>query len=274
LSTPEASPLGKPASYAGAYDPGLLYAIPRAPQRAALGVPDPPPFVGADLWNAYELTWLDARGKPRVALVEFRVPADSAAIVESKSVKLYLMSFAASRFEDAEAVRAAIGRDLTAATGAPIAAVLTPPTAGGFAIAALAGECIDDLPIAIEHYGPPKPALLSVDEEHAASETLVSHLLKSNCPVTGQPDYASVQIRYRGPRLDRVGLLRYLVSFRDHPEFHEQCVERIFMDLWNVACPAELSVYARYTRRGGIDINPFRSSSRGEEPANPRLARQ
>jgi 7-cyano-7-deazaguanine reductase len=268
------SPLGRTVEAPRVYDPGLLFAMARAPKRAELGLPDPVPFHGVDIWNAYEIAWLDARGKPKVAIGEFRVPADSPNMVESKSLKLYLNSFAGTRFDNPEAVRGAMGADLSTATGATLAVLLRPPTAQGFAIEALEGDCIDDLPLAIDHYGPPQPELLLGDEEHSVSETLVSHLLKSNCPVTAQPDWASVQIRYSGPRLDRAGLLRYLVGYREQAEFHEQCVERIFMDLWTRVAPAELSVYARFTRRGGIDINPFRTSVRGAQVENPRLARQ
>jgi 7-cyano-7-deazaguanine reductase len=274
LSTPAQSPLGRSIEPPRAYDPGLLFAIARAPGRAELRVPDPAPFHGVDIWNAYEIAWLDARGKPRVAIGEFRVPADSPNIVESKSLKLYLNSLAGTRFDNPETVRSAMGADLSAVIGCNLAVLLRPPTAQGFAIETLQGDCIDDLPLGIDHYGPPRPELLVVDDEHSVEETLVSHLLKSNCPVTGQPDWASLQIRYSGPRLDRAGLLRYLIGFRDHAEFHEQCVERIFMDLWTRTAPAELGVYARFTRRGGIDINPFRTSVRGAEPENPRLARQ
>ena len=274
MNAVEDSPLGKVTGYAQRYDPDLLFSIARAPKREEIGVPSPPPFFGVDIWNAYEFSWLDARGKPRAAIAEFRVPADAPNIIESKSVKLYLNGFSGARFDNPEAVRSALGRDLSAAAGANLAVVLTPPTAGGFVIEALQGECIDDLPLDVDHYGPPQPERLLADAEHPTREALVSHLLKSNCPVTGQPDWASLQIDYQGPRIDRTGLLHYLIGFRDHAEFHEQCVERIFMDLWTRIRPAELSVYARYTRRGGIDINPFRTSVRGAEPGNPRLARQ
>lgn len=274
MNTPETSPLGKDVAYAGQYDPSLLFPIPRAPKRAEIGVPEPLPFVGVDFWNAFELSWLDSRGRPRVAIAEFRVPADSPNLIESKSLKLYLNSFMQTRMEDVEALRTTLARDLSAAAGAPVNAVLNAVTGSYFQVEALAGTCIDDQPIAIDHYGPPRADFLKADEETAVEETLVSHLLKSNCPVTGQPDWASVQIRYTGPKLDRPGLLRYLVSFREHSEFHEQCVERIFLDLQRHCAPTRLSVYARYTRRGGIDINPFRSSHPNMDPGNPRTPRQ
>ena len=269
------SPLGRTSSYAEHYDPGLLFPIPRADKRAELGLAAALPFHGVDVWNAYELSWLDPRGKPHVALAEFRIPAASPHIVESKSFKLYLNSYTQTVLRDAAELQQRLQRDLAAATGAAVDVRLTGPQ--GFAaqrLAEPAGECIDDLDIAIDHYGPPQPAFLTADADVTAEESLRSHLLKSNCPVTGQPDWASVQIRYRGPRLDRAGLLRYLVSFRRHDDFHEQCVERIFVDLWRRCRPERLSVYARYTRRGGLDINPFRSSDPRDVADNPRGARQ
>jgi len=273
--TLDQSPLGKAVAYASKHDPALLFPLPRAAQRAELGIEGAPPFTGCDVWNAYELGWLDLRGKPRVALAEFRVPADSPALIESKSFKLYLNGLSQTRMAGAEEVRQLLQRDLSAAAGAHVGVVLAMATANGaFAIEPLAGECIDDLPVEITSYGPPDPVLLAADSELRASETLVSHLLKSNCPVTGQPDWGSVQIRYSGPRIDRGGLLRYLVSYREHCGFHEQCVERIFLDLLRQCAPARLSVLARYTRRGGLDINPFRTNVPGEAAGNPRTLRQ
>ena len=274
MTTPEHSPLGKPVDYAGHYDPSRLFPIPRAHNRAALDWDGSLPFFGWDVWNGYELSWLDARGKPRLALARIDVPAESANLIESKSLKLYLNGFMQTRIDSAEAVRARIAHDLSQAAGAAVQVRLDPLEAAvGQSLIALDGECIDDTPVDIAHYGPPAPQLLACDAAVVA-ETLVSHLFKSNCPVTGQPDWASVQIDYQGPRLDRAALLRYLVSFRDHAEFHEHCVERIFCDLWRRQRPQRLSVYARYTRRGGLDINPFRSSTAGPPPRNPRLPRQ
>ena len=276
MGTLENSSLGKPVAYAGQYDAALLFPIARAEKRAELGLGAELPFAGVDVWNAYEVSWLDGRGKPRVAVAEFRVPADSPNLIESKSFKLYLNSYMQTRFADGDAVRAQLLRDLSSATGAPVTVVLTTVAVAAklTALEPLAGDPIDDLPVEIGHYGPPQPAFLSCDPGAKTDETLVSHLLKSNCPVTGQPDWASLQIRYRGPRLDREGLLRYLVSFREHNEFHEQCVERIFMDLLRQCAPSRLSVYARYTRRGGLDINPFRSTPGEPMPDNPRTVRQ
>lgn len=265
------SPLGRETAYPTQYDPGLLYPIPRAPARAQLGIDgDALPFVGIDRWQAFELSWLDPRGKPQVATATLQVPADSPNLVESKSLKLYLNSFNTSRFDDAETVRARIEADLSRAAGAPVAMA--------FGLPALAtdrgAENIDGLDIAIDSYGPPDPTLLQADAGDSVEETLHSALLKSNCPVTGQPDWADVTIAYRGPRLDRAGLLRYLVSFRDHAGFHEQCVEQIFVDLLARCAPQKLSVEARYTRRGGLDINPWRATAGLAPPASGRTERQ
>jgi 7-cyano-7-deazaguanine reductase len=267
--------LGKLTDYPGGYDAGLLDAIPRASGRAALGLEAELPFIGVDVWNAYELSWLDQRGKPRAAMAEFRVPAESPALIESKSFKLYLNGYNQTRVPDTDTLRTMLAHDLSAAAGAPVTVqlyTLTSPQSS--VIANLAGEVIDDLPIEIRSYGPPDPSQLYGNPDAVTDETLVSHLLKSNCPVTGQPDWASVQIAYHGPRLGRDGLLRYLVSFRQHAEFHEQCVERIFNDVLRQCQPSRLAVYARYTRRGGLDINPFRCTPGGLLPDNTRTARQ
>lgn len=267
--------LGKDVAYPTAYDPGLLFPIPRREARARLGLGEALPFVGVDVWNAYELSWLDSRGKPQVALAELRVPATSPHLIESKSLKLYLNAFAQERLVNAEALRATLVADLSAAAGAPVSVSLIAPTSPqAFPVTVLPGELIDSLPIAIEHYGPPDPGLLVADAAEWGEETLVSHLFRSNCPVTGQPDWASLQIAYAGPRLDRAGLLRYLVSFRTHSDFHEACVERIFLDLLARAAPSKLAVYARFTRRGGLDINPFRALPGAAMPDNLRLSRQ
>jgi 7-cyano-7-deazaguanine reductase len=267
--------LGKTVAYPTAYDAALLHPIARSLSRAELGIDAELPFVGFDLWNAYELSWLDQRGKPKVALAELRVPAASPNLIESKSLKLYLAGHHQERYADTEALRTRMVHDLSAAAGATVSVVLTPVASlHAMQVEALAGEVIDDLPLSIEHYGPPQPSVLRCDPDHKVEETLVSHLLKSNCPVTGQPDWASVQVAYKGPRIDRAGLLRYLVSFRAHADFHEACVERIFTDVMRECAPARLSVYARYTRRGGLDINPFRATPGGPVPGNPRTARQ
>jgi 7-cyano-7-deazaguanine reductase len=263
-------PLGRTVDYPRHYDAGLLYPIARSLGRHALGVDAVAlPFGGHDRWHAYELSWLAARGKPVVATATFTVPADSPNLVESKSLKLYLNSFNASRFDSPDAVRARIAEDLARAAGAPVDVAFGLP-----AIVSGDAELIDTLDVAIDDYGPPNAGHLHADAAVDVDEVLHSQLLKSNCPVTGQPDWADVRIAYRGPRIDRAGLLRYLVSFRDHAEFHEQCVERIFVDLLARCRPARLAVEARYTRRGGLDINPWRATQGVPAPAPARDPRQ
>lgn len=259
-------PLGRQVDYPRSYDPGLLFPIARSAGRSAIGLDDggPLPFTGHDRWHAYELSWLDARGKPVATTATFVVPAGSPSLVESKSLKLYLNSFNGTRFDAADAVRTRIAADLSAAAGAPVEVALGLPPVEDHGDAVT----IDTLDVEIGCYGPPHAAFLSADAGDVVEETLSSELLKSNCPVTGQPDWADVRIAYRGPRIDRAGLLRYLVSFRDHCEFHEQCVERIFVDLSGRCAPEWLSVEARYTRRGGLDINPWRATP-GTPPAAP-----
>ncbi len=275
MKTIHDSPLGKTVPASRHYDPGLLFPIARAPKRAELGIGEGLPFHGVDIWNAWELSWLDRRGKPQVAVGEFRVPADSPNLVESKSLKLYLNSFNETRFDDRQAVRELIARDLSLASGGDVAVELLGPREWDVpAIATLDGIVIDELDVDIDCYGPPSADLLACRAGAETSEVLVSHLLKSNCPVTGQPDWASVAVRYRGAPIDHAALLRYLVSFRHHDEFHEQCVERIVVDLLARCAPRELVVQARYTRRGGLDINPWRSTGARVTAANPRLARQ
>lgn len=275
MSSPEHSPLGKSTVYADRYDAGLLFPIPRQGKRDEIGIaPGALPFHGVDVWNGYELSWLDGRGKPVVAVAEFRFPADTPHIVESKSFKLYLNSFAQERLDDVDTVRAVLQRDLSAASGGTADVILRAPgELDGTPLAEPDGTLLDTQDIDIDCYGPPRAAFLTTATGDA-DEALVSHLLRSNCPVTGQPDWGSVQIAYRGARIEPAGLLRYLVSFRNHTEFHEQCVERIFVDITARCAPRSLSVYARYTRRGGLDINPFRTTEPGATPGNPRGARQ
>jgi 7-cyano-7-deazaguanine reductase len=276
-SAPQDSPLGKTTLYPERYDAALLFPIERGLARTELGIAAPLPFIGVDYWTAYELSWLDARGKPQAAIAEFVVPADSPRLVESKSLKLYLNGFGATRMDSTEALASVISHDLEAAAGAPVTVQLRSVARGDSpAIVELDGDVIDAIEIPIDDYGPPNATyLICVDGTHdLADEALVSHLFKSNCPVTGQPDWASVQIHYHGVRIDRAGLLRYLVSYREHQGFHEQCVERIFRDIAARCSPEELSVYARYTRRGGIDINPFRATPGTPFPPSVRGARQ
>ncbi|WP_101927205.1 MULTISPECIES: NADPH-dependent 7-cyano-7-deazaguanine reductase QueF [Luteimonas] len=263
-------PLGREVAYPRHYDAGLLFPIARTLGRGEIGIGAALPFVGHDRWHAYELSWLEARGKLVVATATLTVPATSAQLVESKSLKLYLNALNHTRFDSADAVRTRIAADLSQVAGADVDVVLGLPPFD----AAPDADSIDGLDIAIDHYGPPDATLLSADPDEPVDERLHSALLKSNCPVTGQPDWAGVTIAYRGPRIDRASLLRYLVSFRNHAEFHEQCVERIFVDVLARCRPERLSVDARYTRRGGLDINPWRASPGTPAPAAGRDLRQ
>jgi len=284
MNTPEQSTLGKASSYPDRYDPGLLFPIPRAPKRAEIGIDTQPPFMGADLWTAYELSWLNLRGKPQVAIAQVVVPCESPNIIESKSLKLYLGSFSNTRFADDAEVLARLKADLgqalwrqegqTPRSAAVGLKLIAPDDFAGQRMASLDGLSLDRLDIECEHYSPAPELLTAAFDEQPVSEVLTSDLLKSNCLVTGQPDWGSVQISYSGAQIDQGALLRYLVSFRNHTEFHEQCVERIFMDVWSRCKPTRLAVYARYTRRGGLDINPFRSSYPQPLPAQVRTARQ
>lgn len=271
----EHSPLGKSSDYVATYSPHLLFPIPRAPKWAELGLTaETLPYQGVDLWNCYELSWLLPSGKPVVAIGEFEIPADSPCIIESKSFKLYLNSLNQSVFESREALAEVMSSDLSAAAGKPVKVRLrTLDEVAAEGVATLPGRCVDDLDVTIEHYDHPQPGLLACDAGHMVEESLHSHLLKSNCPVTGQPDWGSVVVEYRGAALQAESLLAYLVSFRQHADFHEQCVERIFLDLQRLLQPEKLTVYARYVRRGGLDINPYRSTG-AMVVDNRRLVRQ
>jgi 7-cyano-7-deazaguanine reductase len=272
------NPLGRQTDYVSVYAPHLLFPIPRAESRALLGIGATLPFYGVDIWTGYEVSWLDALGKPVVAIAEFSIPCDSKFIVESKSFKLYLNSLNQTRFDSAAQVETLITKDLAVVTGADVLVSIMPLSASLRAaqhlaeIAEVKGEVLDDLVVAVDAYHP-MPELLTTETE-IVDECLVSHLLKTNCPVTGQPDWASIVIRYKGNKMQRENLLRYIISFREHQDFHEHCVERIFNDIARICKPEELVVYARYTRRGGLDINPFRSSSPDIEPELLRLIRQ
>ena len=281
MNQPHQSQLGKPTVYADQYDAALLFPIPRAAQRVALGLGGSLPFLGADLWTAFELSWLNARGKPEVALAHITVPCESTHIIESKSLKLYLGSFNHTRFADAAGVLARLRADLTEAAWR---GDVVQSSVGVKLVAAdqfdrepiheLDGLSLDRMDLDCDRYTPAPELLTSATDEAPVSEVLTSNLLRSNCPVTGQPDWGSVQISYFGPQIDQAGLLRYIVSFRNHNGFHEDCVERMFMDITQRCKPHKLSVLARYTRRGGLDINPFRTSWPQALPANVRTARQ
>ena len=275
MTQPDQSQLGKTSAYADQYDASLLFAMPRAPKRAELGIDGTPLFFGADLWTAFELSWLNLRGKPQLALAHITVPCESPNIVESKSFKLYLNSFNNTRFLDAREVRERIRADIGTAVGVGIGfKTLGPELFDQEPVHEMDGLNLDRLDVECIHFTPAPELLFAEFDEPPVTETLTSNLLKSNCLVTGQPDWGSVQISYSGAQINQEGLLQYLVSFRNHHEFHEQCVERIFMDVWTRCKPIKLSVYARYTRRGGLDINPFRTSYPQGLPPNVRTARQ
>ncbi len=281
MSTVEQSPLGRATAYADRYDPSLLFPMPRAPKRADIGVGATLPFMGADLWTAFELSWLNPRGKPQVAIAHFTVPCESPNIIESKSLKLYLNSFNQQVFDSIDVVKQCLRRDISEAlwrgvepVGSVGVRVMLPADWAAEQVHTLDGLSLDRLDVECTECQP-APELLQADHSlPLVQEVLVSDLLKSNCLVTGQPDWASVRIAYTGAPIDQAGLLRYLVSFRQHNEFHEQCVERIYTDLMTRCRPTKLSVLARYTRRGGIDINPWRTSHPQQPPLNGRLARQ
>lgn len=269
--------LGKKTTYIDSYDATLLQAVPRSLNREPLGLtPDNLPFHGADIWTLYELSWLNSRGLPQVAVGEIRIASDSTNLIESKSFKLYLNSFNQTRFESWEQVNHVLSRDLSqCAQGKVNVKLLSLDRIEGQQIGSFIGECIDDQPIEIDSYDFNDRLLVNAvnDVQTHVKEQLVSHLLKSNCLITNQPDWGSIQICYQGPKINRESLLRYLVSFRHHNEFHEQCVERIFNDIQSYCHPTHLTVYARYTRRGGLDINPYRTNV-AFTPTTERLARQ
>ena len=249
------SPLGKTTDFPERLAPDVLFPIDRENQRKPLGIGRPLPFHGADQWTAWELTWLKPSGKPSIAVLRLDVPAGSPSMIESKSLKLYLGSFAMETFADDAAVVGRIRRDLSACSGAEVAVTLHRDAP----ITPLPGRSLDGLATECRQYSV-DPTALSADPDREAEETWHSTLLRSLCPVTSQPDFGSVVVRYAGPQIDPAGLLRYVVSFRQHQDFHEACVERMFTEIAGRCAPRKLTVYARYQRRGGIDINPFRSN--------------
>jgi 7-cyano-7-deazaguanine reductase len=274
--------LGQQSAYPNQYDPNLLFPIARSDNRSTLGLnlQSTPPFFGVDIWNAYELAWLNLKGKPQIALAEFIIPADSPNMIESKSFKLYLNSLNQHCFADFATVKTCVQHDLSQVLGTGLQVRLVQPceitsNKKMAPIEELGGQLLDRLDIEVNSHQNSDPLLLKADHTSAPiTQTLVSHLLKSNCPVTGQPDWASVQIQYQGRPIDEEGLLRYLIGFRQLGEFHEHCVEKIFCDIKIQCQPEKLSVYARYTRRGGLDINPFRTDFNAAWPNNIRHARQ
>jgi len=256
----EDSPLGKRITVPSEYDSSILFPIPRQAVRDENNIPTPLPFTGFDIWNGYEVSWLDTKGKPQIALAEFWIPCDTPNIIESKSLKLYLKSLNLSSFQSVEELKMVLLQDLSEAAGAPININLVLSENFGSVKTCLPeGICLDNLDIEVDTYHL-NPDLLSSHGD-SVEEKLYSYLLKSNCPCTGQPDWATLSIAYQGPQIDHKGLLKYIISYRNHNDFHEQCIETIFMDISNRCKPEILSVYGRYTRRGGLDINPFRTNT-------------
>lgn len=267
--------LGKKTAYATQYDPTLLQPVPRSLNRNDLNLSADLPFQGSDLWTLYEISWLNQRGLPQVAVGHVAIPATSANLIESKSFKLYLNSFNQTRFATWDDVQTTMVKDLSACAGEAVTVELcSVEQFTGEAIVSMQGECIDNQDIEITHYEFDDTLLSNAKGTEVVTETLHSHLLKSNCLITSQPDWGSVEIQYSGSKIDREALLRYIVSFRDHNEFHEQCVERIFTDIMRYCQPTQLTVYARYTRRGGLDINPYRSTESALPANKQRMARQ
>jgi len=267
--------LGKQTDYQTGYSSELLQAVPRKLNRQELGCTDSQPFYGEDVWHAYELSWLNGKGKPVVALGRFTLDYSTPNIIESKSFKLYLNSLNQSRFTDQQQLTSLLEKDLSVVAGGAVTVELFAPQDNlSFASQALPGECIDEIDISVNDFVLSSELIRLSPDVTTVSETLHSHLLKSNCLITNQPDWASVVIQYSGLKIDREGLLRYLISFRMHNEFHEQCVERIFCDILNACNPQQLSVQALYTRRGGLDINPFRTSLKNTPAPLRRINRQ
>jgi 7-cyano-7-deazaguanine reductase len=273
---PIQSELGKRSAYDPLYNPDKLFPIARKTNRQTIGIDDNNlPFYGFDLWNHYEVSWLDEKGKPIVALAEIVYRCDSPNLIEAKSMKLYFNSLNNTKFKDINQLTTIIKKDLSERVGSEVDVKITlinevieDKFHRGFT-----GNCIDQLDVEIISYTI-EPAFLTT-EDHIVEEVIYSDLLKSNCLVTGQPDWGSVQIIYKGKKINHTGLLKYIVSFRNHTEFNEQCIERVFIDIMRQCKPTELTVYGRYTRRGGMDINPYRSTKLGNHfEKNIRLCRQ
>ncbi|MFK7823995.1 MAG: NADPH-dependent 7-cyano-7-deazaguanine reductase QueF [Oligoflexales bacterium] len=273
MNKPESSELGKKTIYPTTYDKGLLFPIPRSEGRESIGIRDKIPFAGYDIWNAWEVSFLNSKGKPLVCIASFVVPCESRFITESKSLKLYLNSLNEHSFESLEQAKNTIAEDLSDCVKAKVQVIISPLNDYPHIIHKPKGICLDDLDITWKSQAY-SPSILAAVNNTGESETLFSNLLKSNCPVTNQPDWATLIIKYTGSKLDHKSLLKYILSFRDHNEFHEQCVERIYRDISNLKQIESLTVSARYTRRGGIDINPIRSSEPLTTYENLRFIRQ
>ncbi|WP_260259557.1 NADPH-dependent 7-cyano-7-deazaguanine reductase QueF [Vibrio intestinalis] len=267
--------LGQKTEYSNQYDPSLLQPVPRSLNRDDLNLGDSLPFKGCDVWTMYELSWLNNKGLPQVAVGEVSIPATSANLIESKSFKLYLNSYNQTRFASWEDVESSLTKDLSQCAGEAVEVTIRPVTDyTDTLVVTMQGDCIDEQDIEITSYDFDDTLLQGATLDNEVEEALHSHLLKSNCLITNQPDWGSVEIQYQGKQIDREALLRYIISFREHNEFHEQCVERIFTDIMKYCQPEKLTVYARYTRRGGLDINPFRSTEFTQPNHNQRMARQ
>lgn len=267
------SPLGQSTAYPETYDKTILFPIPRDKQREHFELKGALPFYGFDSWMAFELSWLHPKGKPMISMAEIIIPCNSPNLIESKSLKLYLNSFNQTPFNDPNAVQVCIENDLSEAAGAPVKVfLLDEENVLQKGLKPLRGECLDSLDIACDTYTP-APELLRTSDI-PVTESVFSHLFRSNCPVTGQPDWASLSIQYQGQQIDKVSLLQYIVSYRHHQDFHEHCVEQIFLDIHDRCKPKQLTVFARFTRRGGLDINPYRSSHPIPHEGTERLFRQ
>lgn len=270
------SELGRKSEYPQVYNPSLLLPIPREQNRTLIGLTHALPFYGFDIWQEYEISWLNLNGRPNVAIGQFIFSCASPNLIESKSLKLYLHSLNNKKFPNYQAVQSLIASDLSNAVSDSVVANITPfhlatPTV---LTATLSGVCLDELDITInaDHlYLNPK---ILTQEAGLVDEVLYSHLLKSNCPVTAQPDWATVVVHYQGQKINAESLLKYIISFRNHAEFAENCVERIFVDIQNQCHPSVLTVSAFYTRRGGKDINPIRSTQHDVKPEFTRILRQ
>lgn len=268
--------LGKITEYKSSYSPSLLQGIARRESREKLGITAGLPFEGVDIWTGYELSWLNTRGKPQVAVANFYVPCQTQNIVESKSFKLYLNSLNQTRFANINELTRTLESDLKVAAAGKVVVEVIPVDREKGWISKPSAIIIDDLDITVDQYSPRPDYLRSIPGSEV-EQTLYSNLLKTNCPVTGQPDWASVFVKYRGNAIDQESLLRYIISFREHQDFHEHCIETMFQDIWQQCKPQALLVYARYTRRGGLDINPLRCSpgfAYNAEEISGRLVRQ
>jgi len=260
-------PLGQPTEYPTTYTPSLLHSMNRDMARARAGVVNAQNLRGEDVWTGYEFSWLNTEGKPMVAALRLRVPCQSPAIVESKSVKLYLGSFAQTRFESLADVQHTLDQDITLAFRSPVILELLELVHLNSQPQESPGVCLDDLDIRTDVYQRDASLLRCDDSDVTVNETLFTHLFRSLCPVTAQPDWASVSVAYTGKPINRAALLKYLVSYRNHQAFHETTIEQIFCDIRDVCAPDRLSVYGRFQRRGGLDINPFRSDNSDSAPA-------